>query len=357
MRIALKEAAKGCGLTSPNPRVGAVLVKDGRELARGFHRAYGEPHAEVDCLAKLKEGEAEGSTMYVNLEPCCHHGKTPPCTAAIEKAGVRRVVYGMSDPNQKVAGGGLKQLRAAGIAVSGPILESEARDLNRGYIKYLETGRPWVTLKFAQSLDGRIATRTGDSRWISSPHSLKLAHQLRAEHDADMVGINTALADDPQLTVRRVKGTNPYRIVLDPELRLNPNAKVFDAEPLPVLIATKENPPPEKALILIDKGAELIELPDTEDGSLDTGVLLNELGGRGIHYLLVEGGAGIFKRIIKAGLFDEIIVITAPVLIGGDGIASVPSLGIQKVADAVKLKVYKRKSYGSDLVVWHRPLL
>jgi len=326
----LKEAAKGCGLTSPNPRVGAVLVKDGRELARGFHRAYGEPHAEVDCLAKLKEGEAEGSTMYVNLEPCCHHGKTPPCTAAIEKAGVRRVVYGMSDPNQKVAGGGLKQLRAAGIAVSGPILESEARDLNRGYIKYLETGRPWVTLKFAQSLDGRIATRTGDSRWISSPGSLKLAHQLRAEHDADMVGINTALADDPQLTVRRVKGTNPYRIVLDPA---------------------------EKALILIDKGAELIELPDTEDGSLDTGVLLNELGGRGIHYLLVEGGAGIFKRIIKAGLFDEIIVITAPVLIGGDGIASVPSLGIQKVADAVKLKVYKRKSYGSDLVVWHRPLL
>lgn len=356
MKLVLKQATKGYGATSPNPRVGAVIVKDGKEIVRGFHRSFGDLHAEAACLANLKSGEARGATLYVNLEPCCHQGKTPPCAQAIIDTGISRVVFGMIDPNQAVNGQGLKTLRDAGIEVSGPVLENEAKELNRGYLKIRQTGRPWVTLKFAQSLDGRIAAGTGDSRWISSPPSLKLAHQLRAENDAVLVGINTAVADNPQLTVRFARGLNPQRIVIDPGLRLNPESNIFAADPKPVLIATRPYPPDKKAARLADRGAEFIWLPPQSNDSLDLKILLDDLGKRGILYLLVEGGAGVFGNFINQGLFDEIIAVTAPILIGADGIPSMPLLDVSRVAEAIKLNIHKRKTYSPDQAVWYRPI-
>jgi len=354
MEIALQEAMKGSGQTSPNPRVGAVITREGREIARGYHKAYGEPHAEVDALSKITAEEASGSTLYVNLEPCCHYGKTPPCTWAIIQAGVKRVVYGMADPNAQVNGRGIEELREAGLEVNGPVLEDEAMELNRGYLKFRQSSKPWVLLKFAQTIDGRIAASTGDARWISDDASLELAHQLRAECDAIMVGINTALQDDPELTVRRVEGNNPYRIVLDPTLKISPEAKVFDANPKPVYIATQPYPPQKKAEQLTAKGAEFIWLPPGVMGTLDLDALLTELGQKGFHYLLVEGGANVLSSLIQRQLCDELVVVTAPKIIGGDGIPCVAPMGITKVADAIQFEVIKREEYGPDLAVWYR---
>lgn len=345
------------GATSPNPRVGAVIVSDSRVIARGYHRAFGALHAEADSLAKLPPGRASGATFYVNLEPCCHQGKTPPCTRALIEAGIGRVVYGMIDPNPQVNGRGLTELRKAGIDIRGPVLEEEARELNRGYLKFRRTGRPWVTLKLAQSLDGRIAAADGDSQWISSPDSLKLAHRLRAEHDAVLVGINTALVDDPRLTVRLVRGRNPRRVVLDSHLRLLPEARLFDADTGPVLVATQLYPPTDKARRLKERGADFIWLPPAEDGALDLNVLLDELGQRGILYLLVEGGAKVFSSFIRSDLYDDIVMVTAPIIVGGDGIPSVTSLGLERISDAVKLRLVKRKAYGPDMALWLRPTL
>lgn len=355
MKMALREALRGLGATSPNPRVGAVIVKEGREIARGYHRFFGALHAEADSLTHVSPDAARGATLYVNLEPCCHQGKTPPCTKVIIRAGIRRVVYGLRDPNPLVNGKGVEELRKAGVEVHGPILEEESREINRGYLKFRRSSRPWVTLKMAQSLDGRIASGSGDSRWISSPHSLKLAHRLRAQHDAVLVGINTVLSDDPELTVRLVRGNNPKRIVLDSRLRINPGAKVFHAKPHPVIIATRPYPPQEKAERLRDRGAEIVWLPPDADDKLDINVLLDELGQRGVLYLLVEGGSHVFSTFIRGSLFDEVIVVTAPKLIGGDGIPSIAPLGIDKVARAVDLRVVKRKVYGPDLAIWLRP--
>jgi len=357
MQLALREAKRGFGATSPNPRVGAVVVHEGRVISRGYHRAFGTLHAEAQSLKRLPQGRAVGATLYVNLEPCCHQGKTPPCTEAIIQSGIRRVVYGIRDPNPLVNGRGLQALAAAGIEIQGPILEEEAAEINRGYLKFRQTGRPWVTLKWAQSLDGRIAAATGDSRWISGPESLKLAHRLRAENDAVLIGINTALADDPQLTVREVKGRNPRRVILDAHLRLNPEATLFRAAAqAPVFIATQPYPPAEKTKLLEDRGCELIWVPQMKKDELDLGVLLDELGQRGILYLLVEGGSRVLASFIRQNLFDEIVVVTAPVLLGGDGVPATASLGIERISQAVKLSVRKQKLVGQDMASWLRPI-
>jgi diaminohydroxyphosphoribosylaminopyrimidine deaminase / 5-amino-6-(5-phosphoribosylamino)uracil reductase len=354
MKIALREARKGIGYTTPNPRVGAVLVANDKVLATGYHHAYGKPHAEVECLSKISPDASKGSTLYVNLEPCCHHGKTPPCTDSIVHAGIKTVAYGMPDPNPQVQGKGLRELHRSGIEIIGPVLENEASEINRGYLKYRRTGKPWVTVKMAQSLDGRIAASNGDARWISGEESLKLAHQLRAQHDVILVGINTVLADDPQLTVRLVKGPDPRRLILDSSLRITPQAKVFNSSPSPVLIATKPYPDDQKVKHLPNKKAELIWIPPDNSGTLDLEVLLDELGHRGIQYLLVEGGGSIFSSFIKAKLFDEIIAVIAPKIIGGDGIPCMTSLGVKRVAQALHLKVAKRKQYGEDTAIYFR---
>lgn len=356
MRLALKQAARGFGKTSPNPRVGALIVKDGQVLCRGFHRAFGALHAEADCLSKLSAGQAGGATFYVNLEPCCYFGKTPPCTDAIIQSGIRRLVFGMTDPNPLVNGNGIAELKKAGIEVTGPILETESREINRGYLKFRETGKPWVTLKIAQSLDGRIATANGDSRWISGDDSLKFAHRLRAEHDAILIGINTVLADDPQLNVRLVKGRNPIRVILDSDLKINPNAKVFQTDHQPVLIATKPYPPADKMERLQEQGAEFTWLPPDEKGNLDLAVLLDHLGQRGILYLLVEGGGTLISSFIQRKLFNELIMVTAPIVIGGDGIPSIAPMGVQKLAESVKVSSKKQRKFGDDFVNWLRPI-
>jgi diaminohydroxyphosphoribosylaminopyrimidine deaminase/5-amino-6-(5-phosphoribosylamino)uracil reductase len=357
MRMTLAQARKGIGATSPNPRVGAVLVKKERVLAQGYHRAFGQPHAEVDCLSKVTAKQAAESTLYVNLEPCCHSGKkTPPCTDLLVSSRIRRVVYGMIDPNPFVNGQGLKKLREAGIEVSGPVFEDATRELNRGYLKFRSDGKPWVTLKMAQSLDGRIATSSGDARWISSPSSLKLAHRLRAEHDAVLIGIRTALADNPKLDVRHVRGPNPRRIVLDTDLRLPPGARLFEVDSNPVIIATRPYPSYEKADQLKRRGADFIWLPPAGDGTLDLDALLEELTQRGILYVLVEGGANVASSFIRCNLVDELVVVSAPLLIGGDGIPSIAPLGVESLAQSVKLTVHKRRAYGPDLATWMRPV-
>jgi len=357
MQMALKEAERGFGTTSPNPRVGAVIVSDDRVISRGHHRTFGDLHAEAESLRHLPAGRAAGATLYVNLEPCCHYGKTPPCTSVIIQSGIRRVVYGIRDPNPQVDGKGLRHLSEAGIEVHGPLLKEKAREINRGYLKFRRFGRPWVTLKWAQSLDGRIAASTGDARWISCPESLKLAHRLRAEHDAVLIGINTALTDNPLLTVRHTRGHNPCRVILDSNLRFSPNAAMFEEGSAPILIATRPYPPAEKAKHLGARGAELIWLPACENGTLDLGVLLDELGQRGILYLMVEGGSRVLASFINQSLFDEIILVMAPILIGGDGIPSTGALGINKVTQSVKLEVKRRKRYGQDYALWLRPTL
>jgi diaminohydroxyphosphoribosylaminopyrimidine deaminase/5-amino-6-(5-phosphoribosylamino)uracil reductase len=355
MKLALREAMRGSGAASPNPRVGAVIVSQGRIIAKGFHKAFGLPHAEVECLKKLPEGVAREATLYVNLEPCCHQGKTPPCTEAIIQSGIRRLVYGLSDPNPLINGKGLQTLTAAGIELTGPVLEGEAREINRGYLKYRREAKPWVTLKWAQSLDGRIAASGGNSRWISGPQSLKLAHQLRAEHDAVLVGINTILTDNPQLTVRHVRGHNPRRVILDTQLRLQPDAAIFKAGKAPILVATRPYPPAKNVARLEKARAEIIWIPQIGKDELDLNALLDELIRRGILYLLVEGGSHVQASFVRQNLFDEIVLVQAPIFLGGDGIPAMGSLGVTKVAEGAELAVKNLHFIGRDIALTLKP--
>jgi len=356
MRKALREALRGSGTASPNPRVGAVIVSQEKILSKGYHQAFGALHAEAECLRKLPEGTARGATLYVNLEPCCHQGKTPPCTEAIILSGIRRVVYGLRDPNPLINGKGLRSLKAAGIEIAGPVLEAEAREINRGYLKYRREAKPWVTLKWAQSLDGRIAASGGNARWISGAESLKLAHRLRAEHDAVLVGINTILTDNPQLTVRHVRGPNPRRVILDAQLRLRPDAAIFEAGKAPILVATRPYPPAQNAARLEKAGAELIWIPQIGKDELDLNTLLDELAGRGILYLLVEGGSQVQASFVRQKLFDEIILVQAPLFLGGDGVPAIGALGVTKVAEGTDLSVKKFDFFGKDIALWLKPV-
>ncbi len=230
MRVVLREAARGAGFVSPNPLVGAVAVKRGRLLGKAYHARYGEQHAEIALLEMMSPSQAKGATVYVNLEPCCHHGKTAPCTDALIRAGVERVVVGVEDPNPLVSGRGIRALRRAGIQVSVGVLDTESRRLNAPFLTFMELGRPWILLKVAQSIDGRIALKSGESRWITGETARREVHRLRAQLDAILVGALTVAEDDPELTVRSVRGRNPIRVVLDSRLRISPRAKVLRAE-------------------------------------------------------------------------------------------------------------------------------
>ncbi len=355
MWMAIREAKRGIGFTSPNPRVGAVIVKDGNVIARGYHRALGAPHAEVDALRRITDEQARGATLYVTLEPCCHHGKTPPCTDAVIASGIKRVVFALQDPNPEVNGKGLELLRRAGVSVAGPILEKEARTLNCGYLKYRRTRRPWVALKWAQSLDGKIAAAGGDARWISCPQSLKFAHQLRTRHDAVLVGIGTVLRDDPELTVRQVRGRNPIRVVLDSDLRIPRDAKLFSSD-APIWIATRTGTPVDRKSWLMERGVVLLEIPARASGMLDLDALLLELAQRGVLYLLVEGGAQLLTSFVQASLFDEIIAIIAPKLIGEEGISCLQALNIQRIEETIHLQLQQHHILGGDVICrYQRP--
>jgi diaminohydroxyphosphoribosylaminopyrimidine deaminase / 5-amino-6-(5-phosphoribosylamino)uracil reductase len=324
MTRAAELAALGLGRTAPNPPVGAVVVKDGVVVGEGYHAVVGGPHAEVVALRSAGVA-AEGSTLFVTLEPCCHHGRTPPCTDAILAAGVADVRYAISDPDPRVYGGGHRLLEAAGVRVS-HVADEEASEVARGYLSRLHTGRPWVTVKVAMSLDGKIATRSGESRWISSPPSRERVHALRDRADAVLVGIGTVIADNPLLTVRPspADGRQPLRVVLDSELRLPlDSALAAPAGAAPTLVAYSADrvaAHPQggvRRTMLEERGVDLLALPEDDAGRVDLGELMRSLGQRGLNEVLVEGGGELIAGFVSAGLVDELLACIAPVLIGG----------------------------------------
>jgi len=311
MLQALELAGKGLGRTAPNPPVGAVIVKHGRVIGSGYHPAAGQPHAEIFALRDCEEGP-RGATLYVTLEPCCHFGKTPPCTKAIIEAGVKRVVIGSLDPNPKVAGKGRQELMDAGIEVTVGVCEDKARRLIRWYTHWMVSKRPFVMVKAAMTLDGRIAAAGGDSKWISSEASRHRVHEWRNEFDAVLVGIGTVIKDDPLLTCRIQGGRDPLRVIIDPELAIPAQALCLGERCL-VFTAVK----PERRPDLTASGTRMVHLDAEAQGALDWNEILGRLGTLGLHSVMVEGGGGIYSSLLKTDLVDEIRIFLAPKLLGG----------------------------------------
>lgn len=358
MWMALDLARQGWGKTSPNPMVGAVLVKDGEVVGTGFHRKAGESHAEILALQEAGE-KARGATLYTNLEPCCHYGRTPPCTEAIIKAGVRKVVIAVNDPNPLVSGRGVQQLREAGIKVKIGVLEEKARRLNEVFFKYITTRKPFVVVKTAMTLDGKIATRTGKSRWISGERSRKFVHRLRSMSDGIMVGINTVLQDDPHLTVR-LDGENkpsPLRVIVDSKGRLPLESNIVKtALETKTILATTEFAPPEKLEKLISRGVEVLVLP-ARDGQVDLQELMLELGKREVSILLVEGGGTLNYSLLKENIIDKIYLFIAPVLFGGERAPTfLEGAGISDLEESWLVENIEMKQLDSDLLIIGYPV-
>jgi diaminohydroxyphosphoribosylaminopyrimidine deaminase/5-amino-6-(5-phosphoribosylamino)uracil reductase len=344
MQQALELARQGRGFVEPNPMVGAVVVRDGAKISEGWHRKYGETHAEVDALTTAGV-LARGAILYVTLEPCCHWGKTPPCADAVIKAGVRRVVVAMTDPFPAVAGGGIRKLREAGIEVGVGVCESEARQTNAPYLTLLGKERPYVHAKWAISLDGKIATRTGQSKWISGEESRSIVHQLRGRMDAIIVGAGTVRADDPMLTARPPGPRNATRIVLSNDGRLPNECQLLrTAREIPVLIAGS-NIGMEERTRLEAAGCEVLAIGSVTE-------LLAELGQRRFTNVLVEGGAGTLGSFRDAGLIDEVHIFISPMLIGGS-LAPSPfaGIGVDSVGDALKVAISAVEQIGPDVYV------
>jgi len=344
MRLAIREAEQGLGRTSPNPAVGALLVKGGRVVARGHHARAGSPHAEVVALARAGT-RARGADLYTTLEPCDHWGRTPPCSLAILKAGVRRVFVGSRDPNPVVDGRGIARLRRGGAEVRTEVLRAECDRLNRAWFHYITTGRPFVTLKVATTLDGRIATRTGDSRWVTGPEARAAVHRLRDRVDAVLVGSGTARADDPRLTARLPGGRDPLRVVLDTRLSLPRSLRLFrQRSAAPTLVAHGLARPPRAA-----RGVELVRCR-LRRGRIDLADLLGKLAERGVTHLLVEGGAEVASAFLEGGLVDRLACFVAPrVLLGG--LSWARGEGPRRMADALWLEEPEITRLGDDLLV------
>jgi len=350
IELALKLARRGLGWTSPNPMVGAVLVKDDRNIGQGYHRRFGGNHAEINALQNA-HADPSGATLYVTLEPCCHYGKKPPCVEAIIKNRIKKVVIGTLDPNPLVNGKSVRILTEHGIETRVGVLAEECRALNAPHFKLMTTGQPLVTLKFAQTLDGRIATARGDSRWISSEEFRKRAHRLRAVNDAILVGINTVLADNPQLTVRLVRGRSPTRVILDSKLRIPLDCEIIKTRDVaPVMIAATAQADKEKASRLLKVGIDILEVRPDESGAIDLKHLLQLLGQRNISSLLVEGGARVITSFLRQKLADRVVVAVAPRILG-KGIAAVGDLDIVQLSQAFKLTFQKITRAGEDIVI------
>jgi len=348
MRLALDLATLGEGEVNPNPLVGAVVVKNGRIIGRGWHQRFGGPHAEVFALDEAGD-EARGATLYVTLEPCCHYGKTPPCTDRIIEAGVGRVVVGVRDPNPAVDGRGIDVLRAAGIAVDEGILADEAARQNEVFLAFTKTGIPFVQLKLAISLDGRIATRTGDSKWISGPASRTEGHRLRRRFASVLVGVGTVLADDPALSVRHIRGRDPIPIVLDPSGKTPETARLFGSGSQPIVATASMSRKKETALVA--RGARVWRIPQRR-GSFDLSDLLRRLAEASVDSVLVEGGGETAARFLEANLVDKVALFVAPILIGGrDATPSVGGEGAERVADAWRLRDVTVDRLEGDLYV------
>ena len=353
MRRAIELAWGGAGWTNPNPLVGAVIVKDGRVIGEGFHERYGEAHAERNALADCRRrGEdPQGATLYVTLEPCCHHGKQPPCTDAVIEAGVANVVVGSRDPNPLVAGRGNERLREAGIDVVEDVLREACDELNPVFFHYIQTKRPYVVAKWAMTLDGKIAARTGDARWVSNESSRSDTHKLRHRLAAIMVGSGTAIADDPSLTARRDAPSNqPLRVVVDGNLRVPADCRlVRTAHETPTLFATALPAEDPKALELASYGVDVISIGNAT-GKVDLPKLMDALGERGIDSLLVEGGGGLHEAMFRSGLVNEVVVYLAPKVIGGaEAKTPVEGPGFDMMADAIALGSPTVERLGNDL--------
>ena len=346
MAHALRLARRGLNTTTPNPRVGCVLVRDGHVIAEGWHEKAGLPHAEINALARVGAGDtAIGATAYVTLEPCSHHGRTPPCADALVTAGVARVVAAMQDPNPLVAGQGLARLAAAGIAVASGLLEAEAGDLNVGFVSRMTRGRPWLRLKVAASLDGKTALNNGVSQWITGPDARRDAHAWRARSCAVLTGIGTVRDDNPRLTVREVPTERqPLRVVIDSRLETPPDAAILDGGN--VLIAAAQEDA-GRAAALRARGAEIVVLPN-DGGKVELVDLLRELGRRGINEVLAEAGTRLNGSLLREGCVDELLIYQAPLLIGdaARGMFGLAELG--DLAGATRLNIIERRAVGAD---------
>ncbi|UCC80474.1 MAG: bifunctional diaminohydroxyphosphoribosylaminopyrimidine deaminase/5-amino-6-(5-phosphoribosylamino)uracil reductase RibD [Candidatus Zixiibacteriota bacterium] len=348
MRQAFKLAEKGLGYTSPNPPVGAIILNGGEVIAKGYHRRFGAPHAEIEALRKAGD-KSRNATIITTLEPCSHFGKTPPCADALIESGINKVVSAIEDPNPMVSGNGFKRLKEAGIEVVNGVGKSCAESFYRPYFKFITTGIPYVTVKFAQSVDGRIATATGHSRWISSPDSLKFAHKLRAVNDAILVGANTLDRDDPLLTTRLVKGASPIRIVLTGSGRLNFKSKLFKDNSTRTFIAVGRD-----SGIKPKNNYEIIYLRK-QSGALSLWDLLKKLGRIGIMTLLVEGGSEVITSFLKQKLVDKVFICLAPFMIG-EGLNSTGDLGIKKISGAIGFEEIEWRKSGPDMIWSGRPV-
>ncbi|MDB5392079.1 MAG: riboflavin biosynthesis protein RibD [Planctomycetaceae bacterium] len=356
MRKALELAALGAGFVEPNPMVGAVVVApDGRCLGMGYHQRFGGPHAEVHALREAGE-LARGATLYVTLEPCCHHGKTPPCTDAVIAAGMRRVVVAVTDPFPAVAGKGIAQLRAAGIRVETGLGEHEALALTAPFRKLVLQQRPFITAKWAMSLDGKLAAHTGISKWISNSESRTIVHLIRGRMDGILVGIGTVLADDPLLTVRPPGARTPTRIILDSQARLPITSQLIQTiSAAPVLVFASESAPVDRVTRIRDTGAEIICLPPDSKGHPDLLRILGELGARRMTNVLVEGGSDILGRFRDAQEIDEVHTFIAPKLIGGrDGFSPIGGQGVNSPEFGMPLIDPIVERIGNDIYVHGR---
>jgi diaminohydroxyphosphoribosylaminopyrimidine deaminase/5-amino-6-(5-phosphoribosylamino)uracil reductase len=354
MTAAIRLAQKGRGRVSPNPLVGAVIVQGNKIVASGYHHFYGGPHAEVYALNKAG-GRARGADLYINLEPCCHFGKTPPCTNALIESGIRRVFIGITDPNPLVSGKGINKLRRAGIAVETGILENECRRLNESFIKYITQKVPFAVLKLAATLDGKIATKTGDSRWISGEDSRRLVHRLRFESDAVLVGSGTVIADDPQLTVRDYAGAhkkNPVRIIVDSRLRMPLRSRLLKtAGEIKTIIATTRQASKNKILKLAQPGAEVL-IVSSRNKRVDLKCLMKHLASQGIASVLIEGGSELSAAALEDGIVDKVLFFYAPKIIGGvHARTMVGGAGVAKISDAITLSDVRYKKLGTDILV------
>jgi diaminohydroxyphosphoribosylaminopyrimidine deaminase/5-amino-6-(5-phosphoribosylamino)uracil reductase len=352
MKMALYLAKKGRGYTSPNPMVGAVIVKDGEVKGRGYHRSIGEAHAEVNAIDAAGSG-ARGATLYVNLEPCNHTGRTPPCTRKILEAGIKRVVFAMEDPNT-VAGGGAALLKKHGVEVQKGVCEVSAKRLNEAFLKHVQTKRPFVILKCAATLDGRIATRSGDSKWVTGEKARRFVHRLRHAVDAILVGIGTIQADNPSLTTRTgsKKGVDPVRIVLDAQLSISPAAKILNLDSnSDTILVTGNKIEEDKKKSVQKKGVRLIQQPAASD-QIDLNLLMDQLGAMGITSVLVEGGSRVIASAFGSGIVDKIYFFYAPKILGGDdGIPICRGTGRRLMKDSIQVKNVRVRRFDDDIMI------
>jgi diaminohydroxyphosphoribosylaminopyrimidine deaminase/5-amino-6-(5-phosphoribosylamino)uracil reductase len=350
MKRVLRLAEKGKGRTSPNPMVGAVVVKHGSLVGEAYHRRAGEAHAEVLALQRAG-GEAQGATLYLNLEPCTHHGRTPPCVPTVIEAGVSQVVIGMEDPNPLVKGRGVASLQTAGLDVRVGILQTECRRLNEAFCKYIVTGKPFVILKVAATLDGKISTRTGNSKWISSEASRHMVHRLRNEIDGVIVGIGTVLKDDPLLTARIRGGRDPFRIILDSRLRIPDEAAVLRTSPEKTVVATTEMAPKDRASRLEEKGVHVLIL-ESKDQRIDLNSLLGKLGEMEMMSLLVEGGSRVNGSFLDEGLVDKVLFFLSPRLIGDcEALGIFGGKGAIQLEEAIPVRDLRIRKVGGDILI------